>query len=216
MFLLENRIFAYFGIYAKRADTNKDGDDKGTLERFNELMGKDIDDNLMPLLVNLTKNLYEPKHMIEGYIPFLESMLGFELGKTLYMGTSADIRRKILPHITKYYNLKGTKRGYELLLGMLGLTITLTEVFGVFGFDSEIGFDDTFRRFDSACPACSDYTLELEGEPAMTSSLIAAIKSVITFLEPINARLREVTYNGDPVTALLPDYNADYNDDFLI
>lgn len=207
----------FFTAHDKRTDVNKDVNGKGTLERFNEIIGQDLDLEVVPLMENLVENIYPPTTVWDRYIPYLESMFGFK-NKTwnLYLSNSLPTRRTVLQVITRLHSIRGTRRGYEICFAMLGMSAVLTEYPAGYGFDSHVTFDDDNRTFDSTCPTCSDYSLDLTGTLALTPDIIQAIGSIIIFNEPINARLRSITYNGAPISIGLPDFNNDFNTDFLI
>lgn len=218
MMLFRDQLFdTYYSYYDKVSDTNKDVNGKGTWERINEVVGGDLDDNVIPLVSNLIPNVIMPATCFDRYVPFLESEAGYDaINNTLRLGPGLPMRRSVLAMLKRLYQIKGTIRCYEVLFGKLGMTIDFTEYNGEYGFDSPITLDDEVRRFDSFCPACSDYSLDIHGTTPLSNSLIAIFKSIITFCEPINARLRSITYNGDPLTGFVGDFNNDYNNDYLI
>jgi hypothetical protein len=196
-------------------DINKDVDGKGTNERFNEAIGKAIDEDIMPYIDNLIPNIYNPDLCLDRYVVFLESMLGFnkELN-ALYVSSDLATRRKVLRKILKLYQIKGTTRAYYILFSWLGLTAVITETDNTFGFDSSRTLDDPTRRFDLKCSGCSDYTIALTGAAAISDDLTAGIESIIAWNNPINARLTLVTYNGANIDTDRSDYNSDYNEDY--
>lgn len=195
----EFNIFKYFTKSDKSLDTSKDINDKGTLERYNETIGADID-VLTPFIDNIIDNLYNPETCFDRYVPYLESMTGFDIDNgTLYLLPTLDWRRRVLKHIFRYYHIKGTKRGYEVLFTILGMTMALTEYDNVNSFDSPLTFDDVGRVFDKGrCYACSGYSIDLVG-PTITPELETAILNIIKFNEPINARLVYLKYNSVPI-----------------
>jgi hypothetical protein len=216
--IFETGIFnKFFTARDKRVDVNKDINGKGTLERWTEVSGKDIDDNIKPLLDYLLENTIIPETCFERYVPFLESEWGNKIDtQNLYLSQAYVVRRKVLEVLGRLHTVRGSIRGYEVCFGMLGLTMVLTEHEAGYGLDSPITFDDVSRRLDSSCPTCSDYTVELTGTATLSSVLIAAIWSIIIFNQPINARLRLITYNGEEIVSGAPDFNNDFSDDFLI
>jgi hypothetical protein len=218
MWSFEEGIFnRFYTVFDKRVDNNKDVNGKGTLERFNETIGKDLDENIVPLIENLLEYIYEHETAYDRYVPYMESMFGFKRGNwNLYFTNDLTVRRKVLKYIQPWHNLRGTERLYHILFGMLGLTLVLVENPAGYGFDSPVTFDDTERRFDSTCPTCSSYTMALTGTVPMTPELLRALESIVEFNEPINAQLISLTYNGNPIGIGTPDFNNDYNQDFYI
>lgn len=193
---LKNTIFArFFSLFDKEQDDNKDVDGKGTIERYQETIGEDVDLNVIPFIDNAHDNLIVPQTMFERYIIDRENSLG---NNVLFLGFSTEMRRRIIKHWIRYVNIKGTIRCYEVLFSMLGITgITITELFDTGGFDSITTFDSDIRpTFDSGkCSPCTFYSIELVGPP-LTTEIYNAIFSIIMFNEPINAKLLDLTYNG--------------------
>ena len=50
--------------------------------------------------------------------------------------------------------------------------------------------------FDNACPICSTFDITLTGGPTITDDLQLSFFRIINFLEPINAKLGILLYNG--------------------
>jgi hypothetical protein len=212
--LFVDRIFTYFSKYEKTSDINKDVNGKGTLERYNETVGDDIDSNLMPLIDNLIKNVLEPAKCLDNFVPYGEA----DMGVRVVLRDTLQYRRAVLSIINRLHQIKGTLKGYYVLFGKLGWQVTITEYFDAGGFDSPTTFDDNLRTFDSKeCLPCSDYSMDIVtiGGGPPTSDDMATINSVIGFNEPINAHLRQLTFNGTTTTPI-PDYNDDFNNDFSI
>lgn len=205
-----NKIFPkYFTTYEKRSDTNKDANGKGTLERFNETIGKDIDDNIHPLIDALLYNTIDHKTCMDRYVPFLEN----EFAVTVRISNTLASRRAVLAVIQRLTTMKGTAEALRVLFGMMNLSVVITEYFNYWGFDSSETFDSAVRTFDSSCPACSDYKIELTGSfGSLNGVQLDAVYRIIAWNQPINATLRTITYNGNVPAG--PDYNGDFNDDF--
>ena len=96
--ILKDIIFKLFGAYDKRIDPNKDINDKGTLERFNETVADDYDANLHPLMDNLLYNLTDPLRCQEKYLRILELGKGNE---SLSIDDSMPLHRKVQLFIVK-------------------------------------------------------------------------------------------------------------------
>lgn len=213
----ETLIFPrFFTHYDKETDVYKDANDKGVLERYNEIAGWHIDEDIKPLIDNLLQNTIVPATALSRYVPFIESGLGFKRStNNLYLSGAIPMRRAVLEVIHKLYDVRGTIKGYEIPFAMLGMTsVVLTEHANIGGFDSLITFDDPVRTFDSTCNVCSEYSIALTGSMAVTTDLLDAISSIIAFNQPINIRLRAITYNGGSLLTH-PDFNSDFNNDFL-
>ncbi|CAB4185257.1 hypothetical protein UFOVP1492_93 [uncultured Caudovirales phage] len=206
----ENSLFALLGNNQSRTDLNKDGQRRGTLERFIRTIGYSIDTELIPLLEKVLDNTYSPRTAFSTMLLYLESMFGVVL-----TSLSLATRRKVLTFIRLMANIKGTPRAYHVWFSKFGITVVITEIWYDWGFDSDITFDHTIRHFDSKCQPCSPYQLAITG-PSLNQELSNLISAVINFNEPINATLTVVTYNGNPFNVNGADFNADYNVDYLI
>ena len=201
-FKIQNKIFEYFGIHAKRTDALKDGSGKGIWERYNESLALYYDEELSILVDLIHENLLIPDSMLPSIIPTMERSLG-EPVIILEEGTilSETYRRKILKFIHTIYNIRGTETSYRLLFKMLGFdTVNIQEFVDIAGFDSDVTFDDEVRTFDlSNTCGCAEYSIITTGSITLTGEIIQGIGRIVEFLEPINASLRDFTYNGDLV-----------------
>lgn len=213
----------FFSRYDKRVDINKDYQGKGTLERYMEALGKSLDDEIMSKVDNITDDIMDPDYVLTRYIEYLEHNMGYNIEQnTLYIHTknpSANEipRRNMLRHITQYYRIKGTKRSYELMFGMMGFTsVVITEHFNDYGFDSSVTLDDANRRFDLKCSPCSAYTVALTGSLIANQLMYDSIRSILQFNEPINLRLRELTYNAISILDRAGYVDEDYVEDDYI
>ena len=203
--VFEDTIFGrFFGIFDKRIDTNKDVDGRGTHERFQMVVGNSIDQELLELIKQFLPNTIEPQTLFEELMPHAEHMLGYDRkNQTLQLGESVEWHRRILAHMIRYYHIKGTKRCYELLFEIMGLTVTIEEFWPEATFDTtdpDITFDTDDRPVLDLgkCTPCSRYELTVIGGPPW-EDIAAGFVSIIRFNEPINAYRGLITYNGQEV-----------------
>lgn len=213
--MIKDIIFKLFGNFDKEVDNNKNAEGEGTLERFNLVLGGDFDDSIYPKISYLIENVLTPFSCFERYLPFLEKSAG---NHVLFFSSNPETRRKIQKYLLRFYTIKGTIKGYKLLFNLLGFDAEITESWQEFTFDSPITFDNEERRFDMQCRGCSKYCINLirsygiPGEP--TEEEIQAIKNIIAFNEPINARLDCITFDEAPID--LGDYSyEDFNIDYF-
>lgn len=197
MWKLKDYIFDLFGSYEKLVDTNKDASGKGILERYNESIAVDFDTNLFPLIDKVRENVRDIQTMFVRYVPFFEELLGIDF----FLSSNLEFRRRLARYAHRYYEVKGTKRGYEVLASLLGMTVVITESFLYYSFDSPVTFDDPTRVFDyGKCGSnCTSYTLDFTGSAPQTPELVSALKNIVKFNEPINAVLTNLTYNGNVI-----------------
>src|SRR5687768_4715927 len=131
---LEFRLFSFFGKNAKAKDTYKDVDKKGIWERYNEVLGSEYDDGIQDLLDNFVDRTIVPSKMKATLLPLMEYMLG----GILFVSGLSSIRRKIIKYAHLLYNVKGTIRGFEIPLFMLGFTsVTIQDIDAGGNFDSD-------------------------------------------------------------------------------
>lgn len=192
-FTLTDKLFNYFGVSAKLNDTLKDGNGMGINERYQRSLGAGYDSNLQDLLDNVLDNIVVPATMKASLIPIMEYMLG----NIVYITSNVAIRRKLIQFAHNLYNVKGTHKGYEIPLRMLGFeTIEIIVASSGDSFDSGT-FDDDFRTFDSEdnC-GCVKYRLILTGPVFIDDAILEAVQRIVIFNEPVNAHLTDIEYHG--------------------
>ena len=200
-------LFNLFGKPYKLRDVNKDANGKGTFERYNECIGKDIDDELKPLIDNLLFNFVSPQSIKSDFIQYAES----DLGVDLFLDVTAAKRRSVLKEIENYKQIKGTKKCVRLLFSLLRVNCGITEIFSPnYTFDSVITLDDPDRTFDGGCAGCSRTTLTLTGSAPLTQTLKNGFASIINYNIPYNLILSSVSYNGTPLVVIAPTKSNDY------
>lgn len=191
MFSIKQILFSLFGTYFNEYDTNKDANDKGTLERYNEIIGEDVDDNILPHIRDMVADNLNPEELLVQFLGLRENSLGIEID---FFSTNIW-RRRILKYYVKWVQMKGSSDCLRLMFGMLGISMTLTTSNTYYSFD-DITFDDPNRVFDLDCNNCVEYELILTGNIPLDADLTNYILGVIEFNEPINADLTFWSYNG--------------------
>lgn len=94
--------------------------------------------------------------------------------------------------------------------------MTVVEQFGIGnGWDSPYTFDDPDRTFDSDNSFGAGYYVELYGTFALGNPLLYDVFKIIEFLEPIDAVLLGVLYNGEELTRLIMRVYIDENGDLI-
>lgn len=214
--MIKDIIFGLFGTWEKQIDTFKDGNGKGTLERYNEVMADEYDINLEPNITNMLDNVMITSTCDIAYMPLLEE----GIGNQLILSTDEQIKRDVQRHIVRYYEIKGSIRAYRIMLGLIGFNVTITEEYIESGFDSPFTFDADERTFDSGCASCSCYKLDLTRKNGDTSDMTpveyAGVLSIIAFNQPINAKMCGLTLDGEEIEITEGDFsNSDFNDDFF-
>lgn len=220
MKLFQDTIFDdYYTDYDKRTDPNKDQDHRGTVERINRTFGNTYDVEVVPLIDNMQDNLINPNTVLDRFIPYLESMLGYRVNWYMFFDQTPVNRRSFIKIIVSLYKIRGTRRCIDLMFSWLNFTsVTVTEIDPPEGgFDSSDTFDSPVRTFDSGCPTCSNYTIEIVGVAvSLTMDQIRAIYTIIVFNQPINADLTLLTYNGVAIDiTLISNYSQEYSNEYF-
>lgn len=178
-----------------KTDPNKDGNGKGTLQRYNEMLGDDFDTDLQPFIENLVANNLDPDTALLKLLIYLELLL-----LPVILGTDEDMRRRVLKYISHFNRIKGTAYGYEIMFSMLGMDMVIVETWNNFTWDDPIeDLDGDTRVFDTSCYNCSSYSIILTsmGAPiVVTAEILDAIFNVVQYNEPINANLQKVELDG--------------------
>lgn len=168
---IKQKIFKLFGPYEKRIDSNKDNNGKGTLERYMEAYGDDIDTNIIPLIENLVQNIFDPEKSFARFLDYHENTRGSVFISFFRGSQNPDeaaktewTRRRILKHIEKLTLIKGTKKCYEILLRLFDPTIeniTFTEYYQENRYDSDKLYDDANRYDTTICSECPQYSIDI-------------------------------------------------------
>lgn len=194
--MIKEKIGNLFGNWKLKEDSFEQ-DGKGVWQRFNELLSEDLD-ALVSLIDDLIANLYKYDTVKSEYIAFVFDSFGNYLNWDLY---SEAQKRSMLSVLTHLHNIRGTKRSYKILLRLIGFTeVNLIEDFQLNSFDSPLDFDSVERpTFDAnrLCSNCRFYDLELATASGTVNDLqMLQLYDIVTFLEPINARLRRILLQG--------------------
>jgi len=192
-------IFSLFG-YEKYYDPNKDVDDKGTHERYQEALVAEYDYYVKPLIDNIFRDVCEPTSALPQYLYMMEADSG---NSALYPSNILAYRQAVEHHIKRYWKLKGTKRFLEVTMQMIGFNVTLNEIHDEFGFDSPVTFDDAKRRWDMTCPSCTEYEISIARNSGLTTPLspeeLAGVLSIVTVNNPINAIMLGIWFDGSQI-----------------
>lgn len=200
MFKFADIFNVFYTIYDKLSDPNKDAQGKGTQERYIECIGDEIDEEIVPYVENMQKNLKSPLTAFDRYVPYLESELGYSEDWYWFFNQPISFRRHLRAIMPKLYTIRGTLLAHEIMFAWVGITgVTITEeTTGGEGFDHDTETWDSDDRptLDSGCPTCSKYSFDLTGGASFGHALVEAIGTILVFNQPINAILEQVTYNG--------------------
>lgn len=191
----KNFLFNTLPTYFLKADTNKNLAGEGTLQRYLQVLGDELDEDLVPLLENYL-DIIDITTAPTKYINYISDVLGnppdiFQ-DETLY--------RKLLHFIVNVYKIKGTARAYELYFSILGFNVTITELpenIARFYDDPTVFYDLIGVEYDDGCSPCSEYDLTFTSVAGSLSPVdqttLDKLKEIVYFVEPINAKLRNLT-----------------------
>lgn len=201
-FNLQNIIWTKFFT---DSDTIRDSlkdplqDNKGFMQRYVEVSGEYYDDYLGPLLDNFVTNTVDPIQNLAEFLQYLEAQYGAD---ALQIGTLEALRRNVNKYILKMVTRKGTHRGFEVPFSMIGLDAVITDIDLETPLDSPLTLDDVDRRFDSTCPSCGVYDIDLtdQGSFVLTTETADAIANIINWNQPEDVCLRNITLDGSPYT----------------
>lgn len=193
-------LFKLLPAYYQREDNNKDGNDRGTLERYLGIVGDAVNDEI-PLVEDLLKNVID----IAECNPRFLNHIAYTLGNPPDVMNTEALYRKLLSYIMSIYKIKGTIPSYQYFFNLLGFSVFITEYNCISVlYDNNQTYDsDPAIFYDKYCCTCSDYSIAFSGAqdscltntyfPVSQTTLSNLIK-VVFFLEPINAHLRSLDY----------------------
>lgn len=198
---LTNFIWDQFPPHFEDNDTLQDAQGKGIFQRFLSVFGLELEEELVPKLEGLI-NEKDPNTSSDKFL----SELAYSLGRPTDVLQNVDMYRTLLTQIISIYKIKGTKKSYELLFALLGLTATLVEHFpGENLYDTGLIYDDATedaQLYDkTSCEVgCIDYSIEYSniegfGTGELTADQQQALRLMISdFIEPIDTSLRDLIY----------------------
>lgn len=198
---LTDFLWNKFPEYYPENDTNKDINGKGTFQRFLSVFGLELTNEVINKLENFIDEL-DPYTADDVFL----TQIAWALGNPPDILQDTEIYRTILSQIIKIYQIKGTKKSYELLFALLGFSVELDEIFpGDNQYDIGLIYDDdseeaTTYDFNSCEVTCTPYDLLYTNLPGrgtdpLSSDQEDALKALITdLIEPLGAVLRDLTY----------------------
>lgn len=213
MVLLKDYMTNLLPDYIKREDSYKDVDGKGFIVRYLEIFGAELDEFIYNKIGNL-ENEFNPLSITNaGYLDYI----AFLLGDLPNLTQDEDAYRRLLTHIISIYKVKGTKKSFKAILYVAGVEIEeFNEVpLSAQVYDGEdINYDDSIN-YDENCATCSEYDLVVSSTLTLTASLYSKILDLISLVEPVNAKLRNFTFNENSIEEVLIEVIIDENGDLV-
>lgn len=190
--------------YIRQEDSYKDMSGKGFIVRYLEIFGKELDDEYYAKIEGWLLNI-SPITSDTQYLDYFAVMLG-DIERLI--ADDYDYRR-FLTYLLSIYKVKGRALSYRSMLRAVGMETVVNDIepvpvlYDTPGVDYDSGFS-----YDTNCEACSNYELIITG-PTITGELYRVMKAMIALVEPINAKLTKITYNGDEITAVFIEVTID-------
>lgn len=192
-----NFFFSRLPGYFKKNDTYKDNTARGLLERYLEIYGTEIDDEIVPFIENYL-DIVDVTRSDDKFLVHTAYTLGNP--PNLY-GNTADWY-KILKYIVDLYKIKGTAKSYRLWFALWGLHANLVQYRPKEYFYDSDNLHDEDWTYDSGCPTCSFYEIFVniltndcgQGQvyTPLTEEILNLIALLISLNEPINAVLKDI------------------------
>ena len=177
-------------------DSNKDGNNEGTLQRYLSVLGLELDDEIVPALENFINEMDA-----ETASNDLLNYISDSLGNPPDIFLDEEKYRLILKFIINVYKIKGTKKSYELFFSMLGFNINITEFAPLekkLYDELLLNYDEDGINYDMGCETCSEYEILFTSSTNPLSPLdqttLSKLRSIVPFVEPINADLRGLVF----------------------
>jgi phage tail-like protein len=205
-FSFQNFFFGQLPVYYKVNDTYKDSADRGLLERYLEIFGLELDEEIIPLIDDYLK-IINPFETPDKFL----TTLGYTLGSPPDLTGDPTKYAKLLAYIIAVYKIKGTARSLELLFELLGYNISIVEYPESTAILMDTGaLMDDGNTFDSGCATCSDYEVIINNllnpgdgggcfdpsELTVTPEMLPLFTKIIEFNQPINADLIGLVNGG--------------------
>lgn len=197
--ILAEFLWSKLSSYYHENDTNLDGDNKGTFERFLNIFGLELDEIVTPGIESFLNNV-DPETAAEQYLP----NISFALGQPDDILGNTAIYRELLTQMISIYQIKGTSRSYKMLFGLLGMSVTITEKFpGSNAYDTVLIYDtDALYDNDACSKTCIHYDLTYTNLPGFNVVPLAAgvedklRKLIYDLIQPVGAELDSLTATG--------------------
>jgi phage tail-like protein len=184
------------------ADTYKDSEGKGLLERFISIFDKELQEELVIKLENFANEL-NPTSAADQFL----TLIAYSVGSPPDVMGGIDKYRQVLTSIISIYQIKGTVKSYKAFFNLFGLDCDIIEYFpGDNNYDVPGNIYDNkgivVQPYDQNEDNVGyiDYDLtyyNLPGNhvaPLSPENESRMMEAVIQLLQPIDCRLRQFKY----------------------
>lgn len=194
-------LFGKLSHYFKREDTFKDGNDQGLLERYLQVFGDELDENISGDIDDYL-DIIHPLLADEKFL----NLIAYNVGNPPDIFNDVDQYRIILSNILSVYKVKGTIQSYQVWFSMLGFDLVVITEFpqlnviyddgNLYDNDDPATDDDETWKYDSYCGPCSEYSISFgtSNNDPIDQTTLDILHKAIPFVEPINAKLRNLIF----------------------
>lgn len=165
---------------------NPENDFKGILERMQELVADEYDENLSNKIEKITEILH-PAKTLDIFLNYLEKNIGI----SDIINTENTKRRLAISYATLLFKKKGTFESYEILFKLLGFPILQINTITQNNIYDNIIYDDD-KIYDANCFNCIDYEIQLNCNNLLNSDDLIRLQRCIKYIEPIYMNLVNV------------------------
>ena len=176
-------LWDLFPPYFKELDSYIDNNGQGLLERYINNMGRELNENFYPALINALDTL-DPNFQSGKFIPHI----AFLLGNPSNIFNNPSDYKKLFYLLIYIYKTKGTIISYEYAFRLIGYSCILIESFSV-GLITDSGKKtDNGNYTDAGNNGRVEYQiniLDLNGGPiTINDELIAKVNNIRALVEP--------------------------------
>lgn len=118
-FKLKDIIFSKYPRKMQVEDSYKDYSNRGLLQRYNEMVAEDGDENEIGSIVDFIENVIDPDTLYERLLFYKE----MDCGVTTNFLSSVEFRRKFIHYVEYILKIKGTIPSYEMCYRLMGFDV---------------------------------------------------------------------------------------------
>jgi len=192
-------------------DTNKDSNDKGTFERYLQVFGDEIDNELIPYIDDDESLFDEFNPVLNNFLDIID---GFACNNKFLnhlaevLGNPPDVFQKsandyyeyraLIRYIITVYKWRGSLTGFELFYRILGYDIWISEIAGTTNlYDSGLTYDDGESYDVNESILEGNYNIQFayidDGVTSVPGGELTSLELTLPFIEPINTTFNNVT-----------------------
>ena len=189
-------IFSLFPDYYVEADTYKDVNGEGLLERYCRSFDQELEE-IKPFVDDILL-LLQPLLSNGKYLSYQSGNVG-----NIPLTSNLEINKRLTAWAVSLFRIKGCASSYELLFRLFDYQVKVIENFNDSrtAYDIEepevVRYDAEEFYYDNGCPACIEYSLEYVNYTnpmeLMPEEIEDVIRGLICFIQPIDAKLTTIS-----------------------